>query len=93
MGGKVTAWGAADGKAVWSNEFADEESKDLEVLALQDGSGANGAKDAIVLFDRGTDAVVRRLDGKTGDVVWEHSNDRSAPILKQLIHDEVSNAV
>ncbi|KAI9788759.1 MAG: hypothetical protein M1816_006616 [Peltula sp. TS41687] len=85
LGGKVTAWDAAGGKAVWSNEFVDgDEVKDLEVLALQDGSDANGAKDSIVLFARGTRAVVRRLDGKSGDVVWEFSHDSSDDVPFQV---------
>lgn len=77
-GSQVTAWDARDGKAVWNNEFGDEEAKDLEVLALEDGLGAKGAKDAIVLFGRGGHTVVRRIDGKTGVVLWEFNDDRLA---------------
>ena len=78
VGGEIRAWNAWGGRAVWANDFEDGEVKDLEVLALEDGSGGKSAKDAIVLFGRGTHTCVRRIDGKTGDVVWQYTDDRSA---------------
>ncbi len=72
--GKLRAWDALDGKLVWGNEFGDGPVKDLEVLELVDGTEGS-AKDAIVLSGEGK-AVVRRLEGDTGAVVWEHIDDR-----------------
>ncbi|KAI9715091.1 MAG: hypothetical protein M1812_006209 [Candelaria pacifica] len=73
VGGEVRAWDALDGKLVWGDEFADGPIKDLEVLELVDGTEGS-AKDAIVLFGEGM-AVVRRIKGGTGAVVWEYRDD------------------
>lgn len=74
--GEVKAWDASNGRAVWTNEFEYSRVKDLEVLALADGSGTKGAKDPVVLFEDGGHTSVRRLDGRSGNVVWEHKDDR-----------------
>lgn len=74
--GEVTAWDAWNGKAVWSNGFADATIRDLEVLELEDRLSTKGAKDAVVLFESGARGIVRRLDGRTGDVRWEFHDDR-----------------
>jgi ER membrane protein complex subunit 1 len=77
VGSQVSAWDALDGRLMWRNEFANGVVKDLEVIEFDDGKVTRGAKDALVLF-AGDHAVVRRISGETGDVVWEHKDGRYA---------------
>ncbi|KAH0559447.1 hypothetical protein GP486_004037 [Trichoglossum hirsutum] len=71
VGPQVSAWDALEGKLVWRNEFADSVVKDLEVIEFDDGKATKNGKDAVVLF-AGDQAVVRRISGETGDVLWEY---------------------
>ncbi|KAI9777052.1 MAG: DUF1620 super [Geoglossum umbratile] len=82
VGPQVSAWDALDGKLAWRNEFAGGVAKDLEVIEFDDGKATKRGKDAVVLFV-GDHAVVRRISGETGDVVWEHK-DGSGGIPHQL---------
>ncbi len=70
----VQAWDALSGKLIWANEFNDGETRDLEVVELESGKERT-AKDAILLSGS-TEGVVRRLNGNTGDVMWEYRDDR-----------------
>jgi len=75
VGSGVQAWDALSGKLIWSNEFNDGETRDLEVVELDSGKEWRTAKDA-VLLSGSTEGVVRRLNGNTGDVLWEFRDDR-----------------
>lgn len=74
VGGYVNAWEATTGKERWYNDF-EGVARDLEII--QDNTGE---KDVLVLFESreggARESVVRRLDGKTGDVKWEHHGER-----------------
>lgn len=80
VGGRVNACDALSGKLVWSNEFNDDETRDLEVVELESGKEGRTAKDA-VLLSGSTEGVVRRLNGNTGDVMWEFRDDRLVETL------------
>ncbi|KAI9756278.1 MAG: hypothetical protein M1815_003862 [Lichina confinis] len=80
---EVTAWDPWSGRAVWSNKFADGTIRDLEVLEFEDRLSAKRPKDAIVLLESDGRGIVRRLDGNTGDIVWEFS-DGSGDIPFQI---------
>lgn len=67
--GHIIAWDAMTGREVWDNEF-EGLAKDLEVM---DTAGNDANKDALVLFEEAVKGVLRRLDGLTGDVVWEYA--------------------
>ncbi|KAH0538699.1 hypothetical protein FGG08_004716 [Glutinoglossum americanum] len=82
VGSQISAWDALDGRLAWRNEFADGVAKDLEVIEFEDGKAKKSGKDAVVLFE-GDHAVVRRISGETGDVLWEH-RDGSGGIPHQL---------
>ncbi len=71
----VQAWDALSGKLIWANEFNDGETRDLEVVELESGKERRTAKDA-VLLSGSMEGVVRRLNGNTGDVMWEYRDDR-----------------
>lgn len=75
VGGGVKAWDALSGKLIWGNEFNDGETRDLEVAELESGKEGRAVKDA-VLLSGSTEGVVRRLNGNTGDVMWEFRDDR-----------------
>lgn len=75
VGGGVKAWDALSGKLIWGNEFNDGETRDLEVVELESGKEGRAVKDA-VLLSGSTEGVVRRLNGNTGDVMWEFRDDR-----------------
>jgi len=73
-GDQVAAWSATDGKLAWSTTFGTP-LVDLEILEMQDGAAAKGVKDALALSG-GDNAVVRRLNGETGAVKWEFTDNR-----------------
>lgn len=75
VGGRVQAWDALSAKSIWANEFNDGEIRDLEVVELESAKERRTAKDA-VLLSGSTEGVVRRLNGNTGDVMWEFRDDR-----------------
>ena len=75
VGAEVRAWDALGGKLVWGNEFNDGEVRDLEVVELEDGREGRTTKDAVVLSGN-TEGIVRRVNGNTGDVVWEFRDNR-----------------
>jgi hypothetical protein len=89
LGGQVTAWDAWTGKEVWSNEFGGGDDngavvRALEVIALDDrlSRRRKGVKDTLALFSgtaegEGGNGIVRRLSGRTGNVLWEFIDDRS----------------
>ena len=66
----VQAWNAADGRQIWEWRTLGSLNS-LETLPTTDGG-----QDAIVLCEEGPQHyVVRRLDGRTGKVKWEHKDD------------------
>ena len=77
VGPQVSSWDALAGRLAWRNEFADGVVKDLEVIEFEDGKATGNGKDAVVLL-AGNQAVVRRISGETGDVLWEHRDGRYA---------------
>lgn len=80
VGDYVSSWSALDGKLGWENWFAGESVTDLELLELPDATAsASSVKDAIALFG-GKTGIVRRLDGESGEVKWEHKDDRFVPL-------------
>ncbi|KAG4031100.1 hypothetical protein MFRU_010g02250 [Monilinia fructicola] len=66
LGGRVDAWDAKTGRERWGNTFTGQ-AKDLEVI-----EGHDNIKDVLSLFEDAGKAVVRRLNGDNGDVVWEY---------------------
>lgn len=75
IGGKVTAWGASDGKLHWENNLSEGVAKDLELLELEDGRTSNHACDVLVLSGDKA-GIVRRLDAATGAAKWEFKDER-----------------
>jgi outer membrane protein assembly factor BamB len=63
-GNSVSAWDGADGKLVWD---VAGRAFDVAVLDVTDGS-KNAGQDFVAVFE----GVVRRLSGRTGNVVWEY---------------------
>ncbi|KAL5338998.1 hypothetical protein BJX70DRAFT_408445 [Aspergillus crustosus] len=78
----VSAWSALDGKLIWENWSPNMPVVDLELLELEDGSAAPAAKDAIALSG-GQAGSIKRLDGTTGEIKWEH-HDESGDIPLQV---------
>ncbi|KAE8352152.1 hypothetical protein BDV28DRAFT_6064 [Aspergillus coremiiformis] len=74
VGDYVSSWSALDGKLIWESWFFDEPIADLELLELKDAASPSAAKDTIALFGSKT-GVVRRLDGDSGKVKWEHKDE------------------
>ena len=87
LGHTVSSWSALDGKLAWSvtlatgTEFGQSVVQGLRLV--QSGSSATNVPtwDVIVLLsdvpNTGTAIEVFRLDGKTGQVRWSWSEDRS----------------
>ena len=71
FGGEVSSWGAADGKLSWTNTFAEGQVHDLEIIEPLDGNLEGVSPDPVVLVGD-KKAVIKRLDGKTGNVKWEY---------------------
>lgn len=69
MEGRVNAWDAVTGREIWNNDF-EGSARDLKIL---DTAGNEVHKDTLVLFEQAGLGILRRLDGKTGNVAWEHS--------------------
>lgn len=70
FGEDVRAWNAADGRLVWGWRTSGS-IKYLETLPT-----ADQGQDAVVLCEEGAHRyVVRRLDGRTGELKWEHKDD------------------
>ncbi|KAI9676046.1 MAG: hypothetical protein M1817_000789 [Caeruleum heppii] len=75
VGNELKAFDALDGKLVWANQFSDGLVRDLEVIEIAEGEERKGPKDVLVLLGEEKHGIVRRLNGQTGDVVWEHTDD------------------
>ncbi|KAK4561257.1 hypothetical protein LTR86_004574 [Recurvomyces mirabilis] len=75
IGNEVAGWSADNGRLVW-NVRTEGELRDVEILELSDGKETAGAKDAVAL-SAGSRPAVRRIDGTTGAVKWEHMLDGS----------------
>lgn len=75
IGGQVAAWSAADGRQTWAKDI-DGQVVDLEVLELNNGASAPGAKDTVVISS-GDRPMVQRIDGATGTTKWEHQLEGS----------------
>ncbi len=87
VGGYVNAWEATTGKEAWYNQF-EGRAVDLEIFGTETAVGGN-AKDTLALFEHDGKGVVRRLDGKTGDVKWEVDGEKGDVPL-QVSTDEKS---
>ncbi|KAE8151113.1 hypothetical protein BDV25DRAFT_129039 [Aspergillus avenaceus] len=74
VGDYISSWSALDGKLIWENWFADQSVADLELLELEDAASSPSVKDTIALF-RGTAGTVRRLNGDSGAIKWEHKDE------------------
>ncbi|KAI9930043.1 hypothetical protein ASPWEDRAFT_167712 [Aspergillus wentii DTO 134E9] len=73
VGDYISSWTAQDGKLIWENWFEDGSVADLELLELEDATATPSSRDTIALFG-GKAGIVRRLDGESGDVKWEHKD-------------------
>lgn len=73
VGSEVAAWGAQDGRQIWSRDFAGAKIQDVEILELET-SKEQVNKDSIVLVE-GTPSRVLRLNGEDGSIVWEYKDD------------------
>ncbi|KAF1816406.1 DUF1620-domain-containing protein [Eremomyces bilateralis CBS 781.70] len=81
-GHKVEAWSAADGKQAWRNDVKSGQVRDVEVLQIEEGK-EGAEKDVLALVQDEKTSILKRLNGKTGEVVWE-SLDTSGDIPFQL---------
>ncbi|PHH81800.1 hypothetical protein CDD82_7842 [Ophiocordyceps australis] len=70
-GSEVSAWNALTGRNVWHMDFG-QRIRDVEILQLTE----TPRKDVLVLFDDEGVAVLRRLHGTLGSVVWEFRDTR-----------------
>ncbi|KAF4547387.1 ER membrane protein complex subunit 1-like protein [Elsinoe fawcettii] len=75
VGSEVTAWGAPDGRQIWTVDLRSERVKDVEILELETTTTQTN-KDSIVLVE-GKPSKVLRLNGETGNTVWQFSDDSS----------------
>jgi ER membrane protein complex subunit 1 len=74
--GEVTAWTASDGKLVWSKSSdLDGEVRDVSLLERIAGETVDDVKDVLVLC-QASHSVVQRLDGYTGDIIWQYGDTR-----------------
>lgn len=71
VNGSLQAWDAAEGRILWEWKSS-EEIKALEVLT-SDGAGRSVYT---VSQGSGAKAVVRKISGDSGAVIWEHEDDR-----------------
>lgn len=87
-GSEVAAWDAWSGRSAWRVTFPGS-VQDLEILALT----ASGGSDLLVLHSDAEDddgtrtmgrGVLRRLDGKTGRVLWEAHGEHDDAALLQV---------
>ena len=74
-GNYLSSWTARDGKLIWENWFAGGKVADLELLEMEDANAGGRSRDSVALFT-GNTGVVRRVDGESGDVKWEFTDDR-----------------
>ncbi|KAI9843278.1 MAG: DUF1620 super [Sclerophora amabilis] len=79
VGGEVRAWDTVDGKLIWARGFSDNIAKGLEVIELADGTQQKKPKDTVALFARERGGILRRLNGASGEVLWEYE-DQSGDI-------------
>lgn len=73
-GDSISSWGAQDGKLVWESRYPDGVVADLELLDLADASATPDSRDTLALVNGQGVGVVRRLDGESGEVKWEHKD-------------------
>ena len=69
VNGEVQAWNAADGRLDWGWVGAGP-VKGLELLSRK------GYTDVLVLNEEGSNGVVRKLASGSGEIVWEHKDER-----------------
>lgn len=76
IGSEVSSWGASDGTLGWTHSFNAGVAVDLELVqASSKDNEAASQRDSMALF-RGSNGVIKRLDGATGIVKWEYKDDR-----------------
>jgi outer membrane protein assembly factor BamB len=71
--GQVASWSAIDGKLIWTTEELPGALVDLNSLEVP-STGLR--KDVVGLFHQETTSTVRRLDGKTGQPLWQYIDTR-----------------
>jgi outer membrane protein assembly factor BamB len=72
---QIASWSAIDGKQIWSVQHAlPGVLIDLNSIEVD---SSKGRKDVAALF-QGESALVQRLDGKTGQPVWQYKDTRYA---------------
>lgn len=74
VGDYISSWSAQDGKLGWESRLTDGVVADLELLELADASATAGSRDALALIRGEGVGIVRRLDGDSGAVKWEHKD-------------------
>lgn len=79
---EVVAWGAPDGRQIWSTHVGEAVIGDLEILELDDGLQKIAAKDVLVLAESSKSSVLR-LSGSDGSKIWEYT-DESGDLPHQL---------
>lgn len=72
-GAEVIAWGAPDGRQIWTTSLGDSSVRDLEILELEDGRDQAAAKDSLVLTGGSTTKILR-LGSADGSTVWEYTD-------------------
>ncbi|KAJ5184021.1 hypothetical protein N7492_001637 [Penicillium capsulatum] len=73
-GGVISSWSAQDGKLGWESQSVDGVVADLELLELADASATPDSRDTLALVNGDGVGIVRRLDGDSGEVKWEHKD-------------------
>lgn len=68
----VTAWDALDGRLVW---HSDETFKGEPQNVVKTPRDASQSTDFVALF-RESHNVVRKIDGKTGNVLWKYTDSK-----------------
>nr|KMM67720.1 hypothetical protein CPAG_04052 [Coccidioides posadasii RMSCC 3488] len=72
-GSNVLAWGASDGKLLWTTRLDDASIVDLKLTAFQSAEPAQAVHDSIVL-SANKYGIIRRLHGVSGSVKWEYKD-------------------
>ncbi|KAJ5609354.1 hypothetical protein N7528_009921 [Penicillium herquei] len=79
----ISSWTAQDGKLIWENQFLDGVVADLELLELEEAGATSGTRDTLALIGGEGTGAVRRLDGASGTIKWEHK-DESGDVAFQV---------
>ena len=80
IGNTVMAWDAMSGRERWGNVFEGSTARDLEIM---ESTTTDGTRDVLALFEVAGRGLLRKINGATGDVAWEHE-DRTEDIPLQV---------